>query len=106
MALIDDLLTELKDKLQVTWNDDSTNRQLTRMLNRGQKYFNELCGTEFTFEDSSPERELLMERCRYDWNNALSDFEDNFRKELGRLILKVAADDFEVGEEDATGTGT
>jgi hypothetical protein len=97
MALIDDLLIELKDRLQVTWEDVSTNRQLTRLLNRGLAYFNELCGTQLAFEDYSSERELLMERCRYDWNNALSDFEDNFQKELSRLILQVALDEYVEG---------
>jgi len=107
MALTNDLLQELKDRLQVTWSDQSTDRQLTAMLNRGQAYMNELCGTEFTFEEGSPERELLMERCRYDWNNALSDFEDNFQKELSRLILKVALDEYEVEvATNATGTST
>lgn len=106
MALADDLLIELKDRLLITWEDDSTNRQLNRLIIRGQAYMNELCGKEFTFDEGSPERELLMERCRYDWNNALSDFEDNFCKELSRLILQVAVDEYEAEVTAQDGTGT
>ena len=97
MALSDDLLVELKDKLQVTWDDEATNRHLLILINNGLSYFNKLCGTQLAFEDYSSERELLMERCRYDWNNALSDFEDNYHKELSRLILQVALDEFVEG---------
>lgn len=103
--MADDLLQELKDRLLVTWDDEATDRQLNRMIVRGQAYLNELCDTSFTFSAGSPERELLMERCRYDWNNALSDFEDNFSKELSRLILRAAVDDYNAAEE-AAGDGT
>ncbi len=107
MALADDLLQELKDRLLITWDDEATDRQLSRLLTRGQAYLNELCDTKFAFTAGSPERELLMERCRYDWNNALSDFEDNFSKELSRLILRVAVDDYNAAEEAVTdGTDT
>lgn len=98
MSLADELLVELKDRLQVTWEDDGTDRQLSRLIVRGQAYMNEVCGTIFSFADGSPERELMMERCRYDWNNALDEFEDNFKKEMSRLILQVAVDDHETGD--------
>jgi hypothetical protein len=105
--LIDDLLTEIKGRLTITWNDEGTERDLKIQLNRGQAYLNKLCGTKFSFNEDSPERELLMERCRYIWNNALDDFEKNFSKELSRLILTTAVEGYgsEV-VEDGTGTDT
>lgn len=98
MALNDSLLIDLKDKLQITWTESDS--QLMKMIVRGQKYFNELCDIEFTFEDGSTERELLLERCRYDWNNALDDFETNYHKELSRLILDSALKQYVPGEGD------
>lgn len=103
--LVDDLLVELKDKLQVSWDDKSTNESLIKMIKRGLKYFNGLCGTEFTFTEDSTERELLLERCRYDWNNALDDFEKNFQSELSRLILDIALQKYKE-EVTADGSGT
>ncbi|PTY79624.1 hypothetical protein B5V89_05100 [Heyndrickxia sporothermodurans] len=104
--MIDDLLIELKDKLQVTWDDEATNRYLAGLIKKGQSYFNALCGTKFSFEEDSPERELLLERCRYGWNNALDDFEKNFHSELSRLILITAMNEFSSGVADDNGTGT
>jgi len=92
--LLDDLLIELKDRLQITWEDMATDRELKRLLIRGQSYFNELCEVKFEFKVESSERELLLERCRYSWNNALDEFEENYHKELSRLILMVAVGDF------------
>jgi hypothetical protein len=104
MALSDDLLTELKGRLQITWSESDT--VLGKMLLRGQNYFNEVTGVTLGFSDGSAERELLMERCRYDWNNALDDFETNFQKELSRLIMQKALDDYEAGEASGTGTNS
>lgn len=95
------LLNELKDKLNITWDEETTNRELNRLISRGIKYFNELCEKEFTFEEDSKERELLMERCRYAWNSALDDFEINYKKELSRLIQSVALEQY-VGEISGT----
>lgn len=106
MAIIDDLLIELKDKLQITWEDESTNRNLTKMLKRGMKYFNEF-GKEFKFEEDSTERELLLERCRYIWNNSLDDFETNFHAEISRLILMTAVEHhFQGVIDNSTGEDT
>jgi hypothetical protein len=102
--LNDELLLELKDRLQITWEDEATDRELTRLLVRGQSYFNELCGIKCEFKPESPERELLMERCRYSWNNALDDFEHNFLKELSRLIMMSAVEAEVV--DDGSGTNT
>lgn len=104
MALNDEPLEELKDRLQITWSESDA--VLGKMLGRGQKYFDEITGTTLDYAANSPERELLMERCRYDWNNALDDFEDNFQKELSRLIMRAALDDYEAGESDGTGADT
>lgn len=104
MALSDELLAELKSKLQITWSESDA--ELTKMLVRGQRYFNEICDIEFTFEEGSTERELLIERCRYDWNSALDDFETNYHKEVSRLILDTALKQFVAEGEDTSGTGT
>lgn len=101
--MVDNLLIELKGRLIITWDDEATNQELERIIKRSQKYFIELCQEEFTFKEDSAERELLLERCRYIWNNALEDFEVNFSKELGRLILDTAVKQY-VGDRDGAGT--
>ena len=43
-------------------------------------------------------KQLLIERCRYEYNNGLEDFEKNFRGELQRLILESALKERTKGE--------
>lgn len=100
LTVDDKLLTDLKEKLQITWEDAETNRNLSLSIENGKRYFNELCETKFTFEEASTERELLMERCRYDWNNAIDEFETNFKPVLGRLIMDVAIKQYEEAKAD------
>lgn len=101
MPTVDEqLLADLKAKLQITWDDAETNRVLTLSVKNGKRYFNELCETEFTFAEGSKEHELLIERCRYDWNNAIDEFEQNFRPVLSRLIMDVAIQQYEEAKAD------
>lgn len=106
MALTDDLLPILKNKLQVTWTDTGTDAELTRMLISGQAYLNTLTGATLTFSDGSPEQELLLERCRYEWNNALDEFETNYQGNLLRLIMAQAVADDEAESTTTTTTTT
>lgn len=94
------LLADLKAKLQITWDDAETNRILTLSIKNSKRYFTELCETKFTFAEGSTEHELLMERCRYDWNNAIDEFEPNFKRDLSRLIMDVAIQQYEEAKAD------
>lgn len=91
------LLADLRDHLQITWEDATTNRTLEQSIANAKTYFNELCAKEFTYEEVSIERELLLERCRYAWNNALDEFETNYAKNLQRLIMKIALEQYSAG---------
>lgn len=93
------ILLALKDNLQITWEDDTTNRALLRFIANGQAFLNGLCEAELTYEEGSQAYELLLERCRYAWNNAVDEFEENFKRDLQRLILKTALSKRKVGED-------
>lgn len=84
------LLVALKDNLQITWDDEYTNRTLLRHITNAKTFLNDLCETTFTFEEGTKAYELLLERCRYAWNNAVDEYEPNFRRDLQRLILNTA----------------
>lgn len=105
VTLDEQLLQELKDNLQITWNDENTDNTLSRYIKSSTTYFNELCETEFSFDEGSMERELMLERCRYAWNNALDEFEINYAKRLRSLILSVAVEQHvaAIGTGDSTG---
>lgn len=81
------LLEELKSALRITWADEDTN--LKKIIQRAEAYLQELCGASLDFSKEDQPKTLLLERCRYVYNNAADEFEGNFQHELSRLILKV-----------------
>ncbi|MEY9975300.1 phage head-tail connector protein [Lysinibacillus sp. RC79] len=83
-----ELLKELKGRLRITWDDEDP--ELERIINRAKSYFEKLTSKTFSFGLDTWETELLLERCRYVYNNAADEFEKNFADELKRLILHVA----------------
>lgn len=80
-------LQEVKDYLKITWEDEDTT--LSRLITRGQEYLNDLVGTELDFQVEGQPKSLLLDYCRYAYNNAIEYFEENFSKEILRLQLKV-----------------
>ncbi|MEK0220890.1 MULTISPECIES: head-tail connector protein [Bacillus] len=82
------LLEDVKSRLRITWNDEDA--QLIKTIERGKAYLQNLCGTSFSFGEEDQVKQLLIERCRYEYNNALEDFGKNFRGELQRLIIDAA----------------
>lgn len=82
------MLQELKDYLKITW--DNEDAYLQSIINRGQEYLKDLTGTELDFDTEGQAKSLLLDYCRYYYNNALEYFEDNFQKQIVRLQLKEA----------------
>lgn len=82
------LLKEVKDELKITWDDED--EPLNRMIERGKVYFEELTGTNMDFLAEGQPKSLLLNYCRYDYNNALEYFEGNFQPEILRLQLTEA----------------
>ena len=80
------MLQAVKDYLKVTWNDEDSHIQ--GIIDRGQAYLNDLTGAELDFEADGPPKTLLLDYCRYVYNNASEYFEENFAKELLRLQLQ------------------
>ncbi|MGE7132022.1 phage head-tail connector protein [Lysinibacillus xylanilyticus] len=86
--MMNELLIELKHRLRITWDDEDA--ELERIINRAKSYFEKLTSKAFSFGLDAWETELLLERCRYVYNNAADEFEKNFADELKRLIMHVA----------------
>ena len=85
MALID----TLKDYLDITWDDLHTDAKLGGILARAQAKICAYAGVEsLDFADGTDEQQLLFDLCRYVYNNASEDFEDNYRADLIMLRAK------------------
>ncbi|MED2777311.1 hypothetical protein P4278_07095 [Bacillus thuringiensis] len=82
------LLEEIKHALAITWDEE--NREITRLAERSVYAINDVVGIEVDIETNLSAREMVIQRVRYDYNNALDEFETNYKRQLSRLILQVA----------------
>lgn len=95
-----DLLEDVKHALAITWTEEDNN--IIKLIDRSVYYINDLVGAELDLTVNLVARELVINRIRYEYNNALDQFESNFFKPLSRLTLQVAIDERKVSD----GTGT
>ena len=84
MALID----ELKDNLGIT--GAAQDAALNSAITRGTAYLNDLAGVTLDFTADGLPKSLLLDFCRYAYNNATEYFEENFAKEILRMQLQSA----------------
>lgn len=89
------MLQKVKDYLKITWSDEDA--ALTDLIARGQAYLNNLAGADLDFTAGLPQS-LLLDYCRYVYNNASEYFEDNFAGEILRLQLQTGVDQLPVDE--------
>lgn len=81
---------ELKRYLSITWEDEEIDAKLEMLLKQSKEAICNLTGTKINFEENSAAKELLFNRVRYAYNNALEYFESNFHSEILRLQLSEA----------------
>lgn len=96
-----DLLAEVKDNLFVTWSENDN--QIKIIILKSMNYLQSKVSKALTIEVFSGydiEHTLLIERCRYDWNNALDEFEKNFASEILAFIQKFALMDWQENGEN------
>lgn len=88
MALPEGLLEDVKNYLDITWDDEATEKKLTGIIERGMKYLNNIAGTELDYTEEDKSKELLMDYCRYVRSNALESFQTNYLHELLSLQIQ------------------
>lgn len=97
--ITEEILNEFKERMHISHSEDSN---LKRLLSFSVEAIKSNCG-EFDINGISNvdtrARELVFERTRYAYNEALEYFEDNFLKELNSLSIDIALKE---DEEDAT----
>jgi len=76
--LTPELLEAVKNYLDITWTDASSDTKLIGIISRGMARLQDIAGVslDFTVEDSP--RALLLDYCFYARANALDEFEKNY----------------------------
>lgn len=91
-----DLLDDVKHALAITWTEEDNN--IIKLIDRSVYYINDLVGAVLDLKVNLVARELVINRIRYEYNNALDQFETNFEQPLSRLTFQVALDERKVSD--------
>lgn len=82
------LLDDIKISLDITWDDEQTNRRITGLIEDGMAYIDDKLGEAGDYLSPGYPRTLLKEYVRYARDAALDVFENNYQS----LILAMQAD--------------
>lgn len=77
-ALSDGLLDDVKNYLNITWQDEATDQKISGLIASGMVYINSKYGEEADYTKDGMPRTLLMEYVRYTRDSALDVFENNY----------------------------
>lgn len=92
----DELLKEFKEKMVISHK--SQDRDLKRSLSFSIAYVEDKCGKFDIDGDKNTDKrakELVFERARYEFNDALEFFENNFLSEITSLGIDMAGENDE-----------
>lgn len=99
----DDLLKEFKDRMHFTHS--SEDESLKRLLSLSYSAITSMVGA-FDIDVNARARELVLERTRYVYSEALEFFNANFSSEITSVQLEVALEEITLdvveGDSDAT----
>lgn len=98
MALLEELLADVKVYLDITWDDENTDKKLRGIIQRGMKYLNSVAGAELDYSVEDQPKELLLDYCRYVRSNALEEFQKNYLHELLSLQINEEVKRYEEAE--------
>lgn len=90
------ILSDVKTYLHITWQDESTDNLITGYIKRGKARLQQIAGVSLDFTEEDLPRSLLFDYCRYANSQALEVFEKNFEAELLELSLEHQ---FEIPED-------
>lgn len=81
-ALPSGLLDDVKNHLNITWDDDATDKKLSGIIASGMSYIDSKAGVDMDYTIDGLARTLLLEYARYMRDDALDVFENNYRMML------------------------
>lgn len=82
------LLEDVKNYLDITWEDPAGDIKLSGIIARGINYIDRIAGSTMDYTKEEKPRELLFDYCRYVRSNALEEFQKNYLHEL--LSLQIS----------------
>lgn len=81
----DQQLTAFKQRMRISTDDKAENDNLTRMLSASFTAITQLVGVKSA--DDVTVKELIFNRARYEYNDALDEFLENFKENIRYAYL-------------------
>ena len=81
------LLKDVRNYLDITWEDEAGDEKLSGLIARGIAYLDQIAGTELEYEKEEFPRALLFDYVRYGDAGALDVFSQNFLTEINTLRI-------------------
>ena len=83
------LLSDIKDYLDITWDDRTTNQKMNGIIARGKRLIaRHAAKSHVDFEEECEERDLLFQYCRLDWAGVPEEFKKIYKSDLIGLRLE------------------
>ena len=98
-ATLNQLLDDVRNRLDITWEDQDTDRKVMGWIEDGVAYLNDKLGEPGDYTVPGFPRTLLFEYARYARDAALDVFENNYRS-----LLLAMQNDRKVGVYALEGT--
>ena len=101
MAISPEILQQFKDRMHFDGNHEDEN--LIRILSSSEAELLRICGS-YDISTDEPFKELVFERSRYVYNDALEYFNVNFSSQINSLSVDKALESIVLDEGDADAT--
>lgn len=91
------LIGQVKSKLNITWEDEDTNKRIVEIIDSAIPDVIDMLGiadADFDFSSEGKEHDIFLNRCFYEWNHALEEFEANYSKMIARIRAKHEVDQY------------
>lgn len=95
------LLDDVKNHINITWDDAATDAKVSGLIAAGMVYLNLRYGSEADYTADGMPRTLLMEYVRYARDSALDVFENNYLPLLLGMQNQRAVNVYVEGAEQA-----
>lgn len=86
-----ELLADIKNYIDITYEDEDTDKKLLGIMRRGQARLDDIAGTQYDYSEEGARRGLLFDYCRYAMCNQTEMFEVNYQSELTNLAIAEEA---------------